>query len=193
MPTTADWLQVGIALVNLLILSGLVWITRDYVRQTHAIAESAREQAQASAAMAAEMQEQRLAGLQPLIVQEVKGAATPDSSITITIANLGAGPAIELDIFLQDETAARNRSYLGAQRRIFLGLGPHPPLRYDMGGRPAGKYYLTTEYKDIHNRRFRTVLPFSFGWEPGGRAAVEPGELAFAANPADMAAPKGQP
>lgn len=37
----------------------------------------------------------------------------------------------------------------------------------------------------------QTVLPFSFGWGPGGRAAVEPGELAFEQGPADAVGADG--
>lgn len=167
-----------------LALFALVAVTMAYVFFTY-------QQVQASKEMISETKEQRLAGLQPIVI--VKTARKPMAGAELTsvlrseylshfvVWNAGNGPAIEIEMALVDN----NENLLEAHRETFLRPGEEYCFTPGLGGHPEGKYYVVCQYKRVIAPTAKEVwdqtwLPFKLSKaSKEGEVYAAPGELNF--------------
>ena len=169
-----------------LALFTLVAVTVAYVFFTY-------QQVQASKEMINETKEQRLAGLQPIVV--LKTARKPMAGVEPTLGllseyfshfvlwNAGNGPAIEIEIAL----LRSNRNLIEAHRETFLRSGEEYAFtpQIELTLQPEDKYYLVCQYKRILYPTAQEVwdqtwLPFNLSKaSKEGEVYLAPGELYF--------------
>lgn len=164
------------------------------VAVTMAYAISAHEQAEASKRMTEEMKEQRLAALQPIIIQKAEYKAgdlhsgdeeLPSNYFShFVVWNAGNGPAIEVQISLFDG----QESHLVSYRETFMRPGEQREFPFNLVSRPEGKHYLVCDYRRIfsatgHESWDQTWLPFELvKASKKGEVYVRPDELEFRFN-----------
>ena len=175
--------------IEIFILMLLVTVTAWYAQHTKNIADATSHQAKVSVKMAEEMQEQRIVGSRPLIVQkalydkDIWEGSTRDYFSHFEISNVGRSPAIELEISFMDAEGQKH-----SIRQTFLRTDD-PPIKF----RPSNittlpeseNYYIISEYRSIYANEtqkswYQTRLPFKIGKSSKeGAIHVVAGELEF--------------
>ena len=97
MPTTADWIQVGVVSGQTLAIVILVVVTFWYARSTKRIQEATREQAQASQQLAQQAEKQLHHSFRPI----VKFTTHPSDPMYLGVQNIGPGPALNLRCYVE--------------------------------------------------------------------------------------------
>lgn len=151
--TTGEWIQISVGAVLTLTLGAILWY-----------AWEARKQAKASAAMAVEMAEQRLAAYQPLVVVQLPQKALEyyPARVAFTVKNVGSGPAIDV----ADELVGGPWAVSCHHLMLLAGESisheiDHPPKNPSGPGQTEwdGSAEFRASYSDIYGRRFTCVIP----------------------------------
>jgi len=158
---TGDGIQIGVAVVLTLTLLAVCWY-----------AWEARKQAAASVEMAQEMRQQRLIGVQPIVVPLALLVGNRD--IQAIVANVGSGPSFDLSFCLQsldtgnevDEGSGAQVLKAGDQVAIgFLPQDVFEEKRQPETGEttrvfPPGRYELIASCNDLYGNRLLAIRPF---------------------------------
>ena len=157
---TGEWIQIGVAVVLTLTLGAVLWY-----------AWEARKQAKASARMAEEMRQQRLIGLQPIVVPSALSVTT--SCIAATLANVGSGPSFDLSFYLRSLDRGKEVDQGGGVQVLKPGEDVRVEFRPqgvfdekwepDTGQSilvfPPGQYTLVASYDDLYGNHLSAVRP----------------------------------
>ena len=180
---TGDGIQIGVAVVLTLNLGAVLWY-----------AWEARKQAKASAKMAQEMREQRLIGVQPVVVPSVQSVTGLD--IAGTVVNVGSGPSFDLSFRLQsvdsdkevDEGGEVQVLKPGDQQRVeFQPRDVFEEQRDTFTQQnvhvfPLGKYRFVAAYRDLYGNALSATRPFELvelGTGRGAELRVHLGNIQF--------------
>ena len=178
-----DLIRVG-EIIEIIVLFGLVLITAEYARHTRI--------------MAKEMREQRIIASRPYIIQRAiykhpyrsiggneEDIFEPKYFNHFEIYNAGKSPAIELEIFLTEESEA---PFYQTREPFFLTADEPQKFYPDMTkfGKST-KYKLVCQYQSIFSHGpqktvYQTLLPFELvesGKEKEGKIFVKTSELEF--------------
>jgi hypothetical protein len=157
MDDLVDWLNKNSGAVQAIATVVLVLVTAFYVILTRSLSKSAAKQADASAKMAEEMREQRLAVSQPLVMPDFLMGLRIQLEHRLRITNGGNGPAIKvnftirhpwLDSVLDNHKISDSLATLLAGEYHDVELG----FREDAQGEAAGDLYIS--WQDIHGNKF---------------------------------------
>jgi hypothetical protein len=165
---TATTIQAIAAIVQAFAALVVLCLTRQLIQATQAYVQTTREQVTAvqaqlgelrearivSEAQLNELRESRLASFRPIIhtvgVGSSMGGATPDT-ITLRVANLGQGPAVDL-VFDDDHTAFTCDPSKGS-----IPAGSDAPLMFTARGHAvAAQNEIVLTYGDVTGGRWRT-------------------------------------
>jgi hypothetical protein len=144
-------------IVNVVVLAVLVSVTYWYAKQTNAIAEATRRQADASMQMAEEMKAARFAALRPIIAIRWVGSR-PGKEISISFTNIGSGPGLNLSFYL---THPKCRFEFKHDRYTVIGVGEKyridfPAESFDF--KDWAGLGINCDYQDVYNQHFRSIL-----------------------------------
>jgi len=185
-------MDTGVALV--IATAVLVGVTLWYAYGTHQLAQAAKRQADANARMAEEMRQQRLIGVQPIVVPTQ--LFVTNWSIAATVVNVGNGPSFDLSFCLRSLDRGKGVDE-GSAAQV---LKPGEPLRVEFRPRavfddnretdpgrsppvfPRGDYTLVASYHDLYGNRLSAIRPFELReshTEGGAELQVHLGSIRF--------------
>lgn len=170
---------------NLVLLAGLIGVTIMNVYSSRQIAKSSKEQADASAKIAKEAEEQRLMASRPMIIQRAVKDQRGIYFSNFEIYNAGNGPAIELTIAVLTE---KKDSNLDTKRETYMRAGV-TPISLSLSNleviEDSKTYYLVSVYQGVlpgvsEETRYETHLPFKVAKaSEEGKCYVTAGKLEF--------------